>query len=709
MSGENSTSNSVVRVWAYTRVSTEEQAQRENNSLGTQRSYCEQYVQLNELDGWKLMRVVEDAGYSAATLKRPGMQELIEAIESGQLDVVLIYKLDRLTRSLKDFYELWEVMKRCGVNFVSVTEKYLDTTTPVGRVILQIIVIFAQFEREQTVQRLKDKFAQAARNGERHPGTPPYGYTGDFKKRTLVINIGEAKVVRLMFRWAVELGSAAAVARALNAAGHRTRILTRYKGSPKEYTVGGKPWNPNKVIKILENVAYKAIRLGTDGTEYPAIWKPLVSKKVWEQANRAIGRTDEKESKEPAKCGNFTNKSQALLKGLLFCGHCGNSMTPKAGGKKTAEGHTRPYYTCQSVVQFGAGSDCSLRNISAAGFDAFIIRLIGKFGKNPVLIKQTIQASQKNKTKSVRPLKSQLRELRAELRQVANEIENCLKLARAKGSGGFTNELLEDANELSERKQTLQRKIDSLKIEIDYLQQSACDENLIAESLRAFEESCQHLTFEERAEVIGLLVESIHVERIDSTAEVLEAYANATASHDSAQWHRLKIRFHIKGALGQVPEDDSASPTKSPHARTEVEVIAGLLGMDWSTGGFAVHPFKLDECRLEGSSGRVKFTLYKKRHILATTLQWRKQLDENPHLGTRDIASQIGVSVIRIRQILRLSKLHPSIQAYILSLPGKEASPGFSEHALRELVALQPEEQLIRFRQKWPTHTLGSH
>jgi len=708
MKSELPSSNSIVRVLGLARVSTDEQAQRENNSIGMQRSYCEQYVELQKIHGWKMMKVIEELGYSAGTLKRPGMQELIEAIEAGLVDVVLVYKLDRLTRSLKDFFVLWDIMQRHNVNFVSATESF-DTTTAIGRVILHVILTFAQFEREQTAQRLKDKFAQAARNGERHPGTPPYGYTGDFKKRTLIINNEEAKVIRLMFRWAVELGSAAAVVRALNSAGYRTRILTRYRNRPKEYTVGGKPWNPNKVIKILQNVAYKGIRLGTDGTEYPAIWKPLVSKKVWEQANRMISRTDEKKSKEPAKRDNFTNKSQALLKGLLFCGHCENAMTPKAGGKKTAEGQTRPYYTCQSVVQFGSGSDCTLRNISASGFDAFIVRLIGKFGKNPVLIKQTIQASQKNKTKSVRPLKSQLRELKAEFRQVTNEIENCLKLARAKGSGSFTSELLEDANELSERKQTLQRKIDSLKVEIDYLQQSASDENLIAEALCDFEESCRHLTFAERAEVIGLLVESIHVERIDSTAEALEVYTDASASHESVQWHRLKIRFHIKGALGQVSENNSASPKKSPHARTEVEVIAGLLGMDWSTGGFAVHPFKLDECRLEASSGRVKFTLYKKRHILATTLQWRKQLDDNPHLGTRDIASQIGVTAIRIRQILRLSKLHPSIQAHILSLPGKEASRGFSEHALRELVALQPEEQLIRFRQKWPNHTLGSH
>lgn len=709
MKQNTSTSSSITRVWAYTRVSTDEQAQRENNSLGTQRSYCEQYVALNEMEGWKLMRVIEDAGHSAATLKRPGMQELIEAIEAGQVDVVLIYKLDRLTRSLKDFYILWELMERHGVNFVSATEKHLDTTTAIGRMILQIILLFAQFEREQTVQRLKDKFSQAARNGERHPGVPPYGYDADVKNRTLVVNQDEARILKCMFQWAIELASAAAVAHALNQAGHRTRLLTRYKGQPNEYTVGAKFWNPNKVIKIIRNVAYKAIRLDSDGKEYPANWKPLVSKKLWEQANRAISRMDEKEDSKSAKREHFSNKSQALLKGLLFCGHCGLSMSPKAGGKKTAQGDVRPYYTCQSVVQFGATSDCTLRNISATGFDAFTIRLMGEFGKNPELIRHTIQASRKNKTKSVRPLKSRLQELKSEMRQVATEIANCLKLARSKGSGSFTGELLEEANGLSERKQVLHREIDSLKAEIDYLQQSASDENLIAEALCHFEDSCQHLSFEERVEVIGLLVESIHVERIDPDAEELKALLDTPAQSDSVNWHRLKLQFYIKEMLGLSAEHNTDAPSKPVKARTEVEIIAGLTGFDWSTTGFAVHPFKLDERRLEAGSRWLEFTIYKKRHLLATAVQWRQQLGENPHLGTSVIASQVGVSAMRVRQILRLTKLHPNIQKLILSLPYKEASGSFSERALRELVALPPEEQLARFRMKWPDQTLGSN
>lgn len=142
MNQNSSNPNSIVRVWAYTRVNTDE-AQRGNNSLGTQQSSCEQFVQLNEMKGWKLMRVVEDAGHSAATLKRPGMQELIEATEAGQLDVAIIHRLDRLTRNLKDFYQLCETMDRCGVNFVSVSEKVMNLTgqfrTSAHRQLLELV------------------------------------------------------------------------------------------------------------------------------------------------------------------------------------------------------------------------------------------------------------------------------------------------------------------------------------------------------------------------------------------------------------------------------------------------------------------------------------------------------------------------------------------------------------------------------------------
>lgn len=695
----------VQRVFAYCRVSTEEQACRENNSLGMQRSFCEQYINLNEIHGWKMMRVIEDSGFSAGTLKRPGMEELIEAIEAGQVDLILIYKLDRLTRSIKDFYVLWEIMERHGVNFVSATES-IDTSTPIGRVILHVILIFAQFEREQTAQRLKDKAAQAARAGERHPGLPPFGYDADSKNRSLVINAENAKIIRLMFQLAIELPGAAAVARELNKRGYRTGTLVRHKGKPTEHTVGGKLWNPNKVTKHVRNVAYKAIRLGSDGTEYPANWKPIVSKKIWEQANRAICKAERKETKEVAKRENFTNKAEALLKGILFCGHCGLSMSPKAGGKKTADGDTRPYYTCQSVVQYGAASDCQLRNIAATGFDTFIVRLIGEFGKNPTLIKKTVQASQKNRGKSVRPLKSKLAKLKAEFREVTGEINRCLKLARSKDSGSFTNELMTEANSLSERKRTLQREIDSLKAEIDYLQQSASDENLIAEAFCHFEQACQHLSFEERAEVIRLLLQAIKIKRIDPSPDELECFNLGSDIPESVQWYRMNLRFHIKEALPSTGSDSPGTQNKAMTARTEVNVTAGLVGSDWATGGFVVHPFKLDERRLQALHRKVRFSVFKKRHTLATALKWRSLLDANPHLGTEDIANQVGLSGNRVRQILRLLKLHPIIQTVILDTSFKISKRTFSERSLREFVIMTPEEQLNRFRQKWPDHGL---
>ncbi|MGB0419293.1 MAG: hypothetical protein ACPGF8_06860 [Opitutales bacterium] len=267
----------------------------------------------------------------------------------------------------------------------------------------------------------------------------------------------------------------------------------------------------------------------------------------------------------------------------------------------------------------------------------------------------------------------------------------------------YHSELLDEANQLSERKQQLRQEIDSTKVEIEYCEQSASDENLIAESLRNFEDACQHLTFEERAEVIGLLVESIGIRCIEPPQAEMEDYVADTIAGGAVQWYQLKIKFHLHGAL-----TEEFARGKSLNARTEVTVIAGLVGSDWDTGGFVVQPFKLNECRLNATSKRVTFITYKKRHLLATALQWREQLNQNPHLKAADIAAQVGLSAIRVRKILRLTLLHSKIQTLILKTPHAVSKRKFSERKLREFTPLTHAEQLTLFHQKWPDQNLDS-
>ena len=200
-----------LRCAIYTRKSSEEGLEQEFNSLHAQREACEAYIASQRSEGWVLVRdQYDDGGISGGTLERPGLKRLLEDIEDGLVDVVVVYKIDRLSRSLADFAKLVEVFDRNGVTFVSVTQSF-NTTTSMGRLTLNILLSFAQFEREVTAERIRDKVAASRRKGMWMGGVPPYGYR--VENRKLVVDEGAAEHVRWVFDRFLEIGSCTELAR----------------------------------------------------------------------------------------------------------------------------------------------------------------------------------------------------------------------------------------------------------------------------------------------------------------------------------------------------------------------------------------------------------------------------------------------------------------------------------------------------------------
>src|SRR5580698_1458429 len=192
------TSKRQIRCAIYTRKSTEEGLEQDFNSLDAQREACEAYVLSQKAEGWVASREhFDDGGFSGGTLERPALKRLLKEIEAGNVDVVVVYKIDRLSRSLMDFAKLVEVFERRSVTFVSVTQSF-NTTTSMGRLTLNVLLSFAQFEREVTGERIRDKFAASKKKGMWMGGCPPLGY--DIDSRKLVVNAAEAKTVNLIFR-----------------------------------------------------------------------------------------------------------------------------------------------------------------------------------------------------------------------------------------------------------------------------------------------------------------------------------------------------------------------------------------------------------------------------------------------------------------------------------------------------------------------------
>ena len=223
-------------------------------------------------------------GYSGKDFQRPGIQELLEDVRAGKLDAVVTYKIDRVSRSLKDFYEFWETLKAHGVTFVSATQHF-DTSDSTGMLMLNILLSFAQFERELTRERTMSKMAGRAEKGLWNGGNVPLGYDDDKPTQTLTPNAAEVPTVRFFFERLIETRSPCTVANEANARGYRSklRLVRRWDGA--EQRIGGKRFDEEDVKAVVRNPVYKGvIRYG--GKLYPARHEPIVDAETWEQAKR---------------------------------------------------------------------------------------------------------------------------------------------------------------------------------------------------------------------------------------------------------------------------------------------------------------------------------------------------------------------------------------------------------------------------------------
>ncbi len=213
----------------YTRKSSEEGLEQDFNSLQAQRESCEAFIKSQKAEGWQLVQTLyDDGGYSGGTMERPALQRLMDDIRAKRVDIIVVYKIDRMTRSLSDFAKMVEVFDANAVSFVAVTQQF-NTTSSMGRLTLNILLSFAQFEREVTAERIRDKIAASKQKGMWMGGTVPLGY--DVKERKLVINPAEAEAVRTIFRRYLDLGSVNVLRVDLVQAGISTKIRTGPNGT----------------------------------------------------------------------------------------------------------------------------------------------------------------------------------------------------------------------------------------------------------------------------------------------------------------------------------------------------------------------------------------------------------------------------------------------------------------------------------------------
>ena len=273
--GRAGRADKVRRCAIYTRVSTDHGLEQDFNSLDAQREACEAYIKSQASEGWTLVRGhYDDGGFSGGSLERPALQQLLDAVRMNKLDIIVVYKVDRLTRSLADFAKLVELFDAQGVSFVSVTQSF-NTTTSMGRLTLNVLLSFAQFEREVTGERIRDKIAASKKKGIWVGGVVPLGYRVEDRK--LVVDEAEAATVRSIFERYLALGSMLALLAELRERNIRTRRRTLSSGR----VIGGVFFTKGPLAHLLKNRMYLG-ELNHHGQSYPGDHAPIVDRETFE-------------------------------------------------------------------------------------------------------------------------------------------------------------------------------------------------------------------------------------------------------------------------------------------------------------------------------------------------------------------------------------------------------------------------------------------
>ena len=362
----NTRPNRRLRCAIYTRKSSEEGLDMEFNSLDAQREACEAYIASQRSEGWVATRErYDDGGFSGGTLERPGLKQLLADIDDGLIDVVVVYKIDRLSRSLMDFSKLVEIFDRNGVTFVSVTQSF-NTTTSMGRLTLNILLSFAQFEREVIGERIRDKVAASRKRGIWMGGYVPLGY--DVQGRKLIVNDAEAASVRRIFERFVELGSATVLARELRRDGFRN----------KQGTLIDKGY----LYRLLNNRVYRGEAVHK-GKAYPGEHDAIIDDDLWDRAHAILQESPRK------RANNSRSRTSALLKGLIFS-DTGAAMTPTST-KKGAKLYR--YYVSMDVIRNReTGEETTPMRLAAGMVEDAVVTEVRRILQTPEVVTRVIAA-----------------------------------------------------------------------------------------------------------------------------------------------------------------------------------------------------------------------------------------------------------------------------------------------------------------------------
>ena len=453
--GSGFISRTVVRCGIYTRKSTEEGLEQAFNTLDAQREAAESFINSQRQEGWAaLPQKYDDGGYTGANMDRPALKRLLADVQAGAVNCVVVYKVDRLSRSLLDFARIMEILDKHGATFVSVTQQF-NTTSSMGRLTLNILLSFAQFEREMISERTRDKMGAARRKGKWVGGNPVLGYDVAPQGGALVVNSDEAQRVRDIFALYLELGSLIPVVEELDRRGWRMKSWTTREGRQ----AGGKPIVKNSLYNLLTNMIYIG-KVDYDGHVYQGEHDRIVDDETWNKVQGALNRNGRRGGRSVA------NKYAALLKGLVRCGSCDVGMIHTYASKKD---RLYRYYVCVKAHQRG-WTQCETRSVSAPALENAVVEQLRNIGRNPAMLREVLRQLADQQRKDSAELEREKTHIEKELRGIAHEMKETVSVAGNGASSGDTAtrrlaELQDRVSHLSNRLPELRHQLAAIDAE----------------------------------------------------------------------------------------------------------------------------------------------------------------------------------------------------------------------------------------------------
>jgi len=495
---------SPIRCAIYTRKSTDEGLDKDFNSLDAQREACEDFIRSQKGEGWvALPDRYNDGGFTGANTKRPALQRLLEDMRQDRLDCLVVYKLDRLSRSVRDYLNLLAFLEEHGIAFVSVTQQF-NTTTPVGRMTLRMLLSFAEFERDLVSERTRDKMSAARRKGKWTGGPPPLGYDLAPEGGRLIVNRDEAEQVRAIFELYIERRSLVAVAQELNRRGWRRKSWTTRGGRRRE----GKPWDKASVHQAVSDPVYAGFQK-LRGETFRGEHEAIIPKALFEKVQRILA-----ENRQSA-AATHRNRTGALLRGVLRCAACDAAMVHHW---TRSAGREYRYYTCSRSQKLGRAA-CSTGSIPAVEIEDFVVGQVAAIGTDPGLQAETFRQAVAQARAERRGLEAEARRLGRDLAALRRETDALV--GQLAGVAGATTDALTTAIEARQQRQSaIDRRLGEIRHRLAELDAQRIDESDLRRALRDFAPLWEVLTVPERERVLRLLIERVDYDGRDGTLKL---------------------------------------------------------------------------------------------------------------------------------------------------------------------------------------------